>query len=225
MAKRKKEDVVVPEVTVGVIPPKRESVVEIKVYGTAPYCQLKFSEKAKQMMREAQEAGGKRARKKKDARNFEEDYENAMHKSTEGWPGIPAMAFKLAMIRASKLAGFTMSDTRVSVFIEADGIDRDTAEPLVKINGKPEMFISHVRNATGVADLRARALWRKWDATVRIRFNSEVFQPQDIYHLLDRAGSYVGIGEGRADSRRSAGLGYGHFRADGETVKVVNMTV
>jgi hypothetical protein len=38
----------------------------------------------------------------------------------------------------------------------------------------------------------------------------------DIVNLLARMGEQVGIGEGRADSRNSAGLGFGAFKVETE---------
>ena len=51
-----------------------------------------------------------------------------------------------------------------------------------------------------------------WKAKIRIRFDADQFSTQDITNLLARAGEQVGIGEGRPDSKNSAGMGWGCFR-------------
>ena len=93
---------------------------EFKIIGTAPYIQLRFSEKAMNAMREKMELGSQAAKKKaRDARNFDEDFEQAKHISDEGWPGIPASAFRNAMISACRLVGFKMTLAKLSVFVFA----------------------------------------------------------------------------------------------------------
>ena len=69
-----------------------------------------------------------------------------------------------------------------------------------------------VRNDDGSADVRCRPMWDPgWTATVRLRFDADQIDAASVVNLLDRAGAQVGIGEGRNDSRRSAGLGWGSF--------------
>jgi hypothetical protein len=71
-----------------------------------------------------------------------------------------------------------------------------------------------VRNATGVADIRVRPMWREWGANVRVKYDADQFTIQDVTNLMQRVGMQVGIGEGRPDSRDSAGLGWGTFRLE-----------
>jgi hypothetical protein len=192
-------------------PDIRTAVFNIE--GTAPYVQARFSAKAMQAMKDKMLAGsvarGKRARA---ARDFEDDYAQAMHKSTEGWSGIPAGAFRQAMISACRLVGFKMTLAKLSVFVEADGFDAIDGVPLIKLDGVPERTDMAVRNATGVADIRVRPMWRKWKAQVRVQYDADQFTHEDVANLMLRVGTQVGIGEGRPDSRESAGLGWGTFK-------------
>jgi hypothetical protein len=183
-----------------------------KISGTAPYVQARFSGKAMQAMKSKMMAGTvARGKKVREARDFDDDYLQAMHKSAEGWCGIPAGAFRQAMISACRLVGFKMTLAKLSVFIEADGIDEIDGVPLIKLDGVPERIDMAVRNATGVADIRVRPMWRKWGATVRVRYDADQFTADDVANLMSRVGQQVGIGEGRPDSRESAGLGWGTF--------------
>jgi hypothetical protein len=192
-------------------PPKIQKAL-FNIVGTAPYVQARFSGKAMQAMMDKMEAGptaqGKKLRK---ARDFDEDYKNAMHVSTDGWCGIPAGAFRQAMISACRLVGFKMTLAKLSVFVDADGFDKIDGIPLIKLEGKPERTDMAVRNATGVADIRIRPMWRKWSAKVVVNFDADQFTVQDVTNLMQRVGMQVGIGEGRPDSRDSAGLGWGTF--------------
>lgn len=183
------------------------------IVGTAPLVQARFSAKAKQMlmskMADPTSAKGKKVR---DARDFDRDCREAMHITDEGKQGIPAAAFRNAMISACRLIGFKMTLAKLSVFIEGDGFDAVDGIPLVHFDGDWERLDMHTRNATGVVDVRVRPMWRNWGATVRVKFDADQFNLSDVSNLLLRAGTQVGIGEGRPDSKQSAGLGYGTFR-------------
>jgi len=201
-----------------VTPPKLREL-RFPIAGIAPYVQHKFSAKAKAMMRAKQEAGstGKKG-KQREAKDFDAAYKGAMHISEEGWHGIPASAFRAAMISACRLIGFRMTLAKLCVSVIADGFDADDNTPLVKITkGEPHYNELHVRLETGVADIRPRPMWNPgWEAVVRIMFDADQFTPTDVTNLLARVGLQVGIGEGRPDSKKSAGMGWGLFKIVGE---------
>lgn len=185
-----------------------------RIRGTAPYVQNRFSQKAQDQMHETQAAGStSRKGKKRDPKDFDAVYKGAQHISTEGWHGIPAPAFRNAMISACRTVGFQMTKAKLAVFIEPDGFDHIDSTPLVKITkGEPHLHETVGRNATGVVDLRVRPMWDPgWEAEVRIRFDADMFTLADVANLMVRVGLQVGVGEGRADSRQSAGQGWGHF--------------
>jgi hypothetical protein len=199
------------------ISPPNIKTARFRIIGTSPLMTGSFGSKAQNAMREKHEAGStagsKRTRK---ARDFQADYESAKYISEEGWIGAPAGAFRTAMIDCCRLVGYKMTNAKLSIFVEADGYQEQTLKPLVKIIGKPEMNVGPVRNATGVADLRARPLWRKWQVDLRINFDMDQFELQDVTNLLMRAGMQCGIGDGRPNSRESTGIGYGLWRVQGE---------
>lgn len=199
------------------IRPPNMQIAQFRIIGTAPYMQARFSQKAMLAMQSKHEQGSRSKKgKAREARNFKDDYQNAMHKSADGWVGIPAGAFRNAMISACRLCGFKMTLGKLSIFVIADGLDVVDGTPLVKINGKPEMSLMPVRNATGVCDIRARPLWREWSATVSVRYDADQLSLEDTTNLLARVGVQVGIGEGRPDSKESAGIGYGLFDIEGK---------
>lgn len=189
--------------------------VEFTLTGTAPYVQNRFSNKAEIMATQAQGSTGKKGRQRT-AKDFEALYEAAKHRSPEGWCGIPAPSFRAAMISACRLVGFQMTRAKLSLFVLADGLDED-GSPIVRIEGEPEMHTAHVRNETGVVDIRARPMWRKWSCKLRIRYDADQFTATDIANLLLRAGMQVGIGEGRPDSKKSlTGMGWGTWSIESE---------
>ena len=194
------------------IKPANIQTAEFNIKGTAPYVQARFSGKAMQAMMTKMAAGSTASKSRaKPARDFDDDYRQAMHISTEGWYGIPAGAFRQAMISACRLVGFKMTLAKLSVFVHADGFDKIDGIPLIRLEGTPERTDMAVRNATGVADIRVRPMWREWSAKVRVKYDADQFTLQDVTNLMQRVGMQVGIGEGRPDSRESAGLGWGTF--------------
>jgi hypothetical protein len=106
-------------------------------------------------------------------------------------------------------------------FVHADGYSKPDAlgatYGLVRIiKGKPHMDVRPARNADGSADIRSRPMWNPgWRAKVTITFDGDMFRVEDIANLLHRAGLQVGIGEGRPDSPKSCGMGWGTFRLVG----------
>ncbi len=184
------------------------------IRGTAPYIQNKFSQKAIGIIKETQLAGSTAKKgKKREPKDFQSCYEGAMHKSEDGWHGIPASAFRNALVSACRVAGFQMTRAKLTVFIEADGFDPADMTPLVRITkGEPQYFESYVRLDQGGADLRARPMWAPgWEALVRVKFDADMFKLEDVANLLMRVGMQVGIGEGRPDSPKSTGQGWGLF--------------
>jgi len=186
--------------------------VEIVVEGTAPLVVNKFSNKAREMMKASQEAGKTKAKKAKEGKDFMECFNQARHIAEAGWDGVPCVTFRHAMVDACRLVGFPMTKAKIGFFIESDGIDKDEGTGLVKIiGGDPEYSEMPVRNQTGVADIRARPMWRKWSCNVRITFDAGMFSDEDIANLLMRAGMQCGICEGRPSSP-SGGMGWGLFK-------------
>lgn len=194
-----------------VIRPLNMQTISLRLVGTAAYLQLRFSEKARKAMAEKMKTGSLARTRNKAARDFEADYEASMYVTADGRHGIPASAFRNAAIDACRLVGFPMTKAKCSIFSLADDADVFDGTPLVYIDGDPRPNEMTVSNATGVADIRVRARWESWAATIRLRFDADQFKVDDVVNLIARAGVQIGIGEGRPNSRNSFGLGLGTF--------------
>lgn len=188
-------------------------VLEFLITGTAPLMQARFSEKARQKMHDTQAAGSTaKSKKVREPRDFEGDFRGAMHVSSEGWIGVPAAAFRNACIDVCRMVNFKMTHAKMSIFTLADGFDKVDGQPLVKlIADEPEKTEMACRNANGGTDLRVRPLWREWSIRLRMRYDADQFTASDVANLLERAGTQVGIGEGRPFSKMSNGMGFGTF--------------
>ena len=190
-------------------------VAHFRVIGTAPYVQHKFSDKARKQIMQTQAAGSTaKSKRKREAKDFNQVYEDAKHIGANGKLGIPATSFRNAMIEACRGAGFVMTKARMSVFVEHDFLDATEGTGLVEIHGKPRKHEGYARNETGVVDIRVRPMWEQWHADVRVEYDADQFTATDVGNLLLRAGKQIGIGEGRPYSKKSNGMGWGTFTVE-----------
>lgn len=189
-----------------------------RIRGTAPYVQGKFNEDALNTMKAKQQAGSTAQKgAKRSAKDFQRCFEQSYRQTKEGWYGIPTSAIRNAMIDACRLVGFKMTHMKQAINVIPHGFDKDDGMSLVKVTkGKPRYCEHAVKNATGVADIRVRAMYDPgWEADVAISFDADVFTIADVGNLLSRAGAQVGIGHGRPASPKSGGMGWGTFEFAG----------
>lgn len=203
---------------VAVIQPANLVRATLRIRGTAPIVQEKFSFKARQKMM-ADMATPKAEKKGKGARpprNYDEDFNGAQHKTVAGWIGIPCTALRAAMIDACRTVNLVMTKAKMSVFVLPDGFDAEDGTPLVRLQSPapPERTEMLVRNDNGSADIRIRPMWREWWADVTVEFDADMISPESVVNLLDRAGRQVGIGGGRPFSKNSVGQGWGTFTVE-----------
>ena len=183
------------------------------VKGTAPLVIHRFSAKTKAQMKAKMEEGKSASSKKnREAKSADVSYEESRYRAKEGWDGFHAASIRNAMISACRLVNFKMTLAKLSIFVIEDG--RDATEPqipLIRIIGKAVKQEDMARVETGQPYITVRAAYHDWSAIVRIRWDKDQFSVDDITNLLARVGQQVGIGEGRPDSKNSAGMGWGLF--------------
>ena len=184
------------------------------IRGLSPLVIHRFSAKTKQQMKDTMEAGSTaRGKKVREAKSTDQTYMEARYRSAKGWDGFHAGAIRQALISACRLVGFKMTLAKLSVFVEADGVDAQEPQvPLIRIYGTPTKQEDMARVATGAPYVTVRAAYHDWSAAVRIRYDADQFTLQDVTNLMSRVGCQVGIGEGRPDSKNSAGMGWGSTR-------------
>ncbi len=192
--------------------PKMETAV-FEIKGTSPLVVHRFSKKTKdkiiaEMMGICTSVKGT----KREPLNPEAEYNSARYISPDGWDGFNASAIRCAMISACRICGFPMTKAKLALFVVEDGRDRDEPQySLIRIYGKPRMAQDFGRLDNGSVCPIHRPCYDEWSAKIRIRFDAELFTLTDVSSLLMRVGIQVGIGEGRHDSRKSSGMGWGCF--------------
>lgn len=192
------------------ITPPNFKILPIRVDGTAPLMLHKFSEKMRKQIEHKQTAKDT-TRQKRAPKDYKEEFNNARYRARVGnWDGIPAGAFRAAMIAACRrVEGLPMTQAKGAFFIIAHGRDETDGTPLIKIIGKPVHDTRPVRLESGVADMRNRPRYDKWSCDLQIQFDADLLSANDVANLLARAGATVGVGELRPQGPNSYGGDFG----------------
>lgn len=195
------------------IKPPNFGTATFELRGVAPLVVHRFSAKTKNEMKQKMETGKAAGNKKnREAKSTDTTYQEARYISREGWDGVHAGAFRNALISACRLVGYKMTLAKLSLFVLADGWDKQEPQiPLVRIYGEPVKQEDMARVETGQPYVTVRAAYHDWRIKLRVRWDADQFTLPDVANLLSRVGLQVGIGEGRPDSKRSAGMGWGLF--------------
>jgi hypothetical protein len=176
------------------------------IRGTSPIIMHQWSEKAKSMMRDKQQAGKKT--RERELRKPEDEAEAATYRTEGGDVGIPAMAFKSSILTAAhKDIGIEKTLVRKALFLicKDPGLViafSECDEPIVRED--------MVRVGMGAADLRYRPEFRNWKCVVELEIDAELLQAGDVLALIGRAGFGVGLCEWRPEK----GGEFGRYEVD-----------
>lgn len=171
--------------------------LRIPIIGTSPLIVHRWNDKAKRQMLDAQQ--GKK--KVKEIRDPEADYQSSLYRidkddGTETF-GFPVLGFKAATIGAARFydKSVTMTSLRQCMFFRGVMTKADSQQ-LVEINGSHVMREDIVRVGQGT-DLRYRAMFPEWSATLSVTYVSTALDKSSILSLVDAGGMGVGVGEWR----------------------------
>lgn len=174
----------------------------LQIVGLTPLIPHKWAEKAISQMRSKQSGEAVAPLPPKEAQN--EAYQ-ATYWLPDGRPGMPATAFKAAMVGACRLFDQPpMVMAKVLFYVEGEG-----PEQLVPIDCESiEMREDLPRNSNGNPDLRYRNQLVNWSATLVIRYIASRISEASIVALVDAAGK-GGVGDWRPSAPKSATGMYG----------------
>jgi len=200
---------------------RQTAIVDIE--GTAPLIVQQWSEKARQMMLDAQQ--GRKAPKV--SKNPEQDYLDSMYrfKGTDRSQvapltshGVPTMALKTATVeggaRAFGTKSVKMTELRQCLTFLPDGVGADGLQlSRLIITDESIMREDMVRVGMGTADIRYRATYLDWAVRLRVEFMPNLIDLDSIVALID-AGGGNGIGEWRPEKNGP----FGTYRVAGEAL-------
>lgn len=172
--------------------PIEQEILDIEIKGKTPLIVHAWSQKAKQMMLDAQQG----VKKVKQLRDPAADYESSIYYLADGRQGVPATAIKSATIGGARFfkGAVTMAALKPVLYVHAD----DPSTGLIAVTGTPRPREDMVRVGMGTADLRYRAEYPDWSARIRVEFAPHMIDAASVVALVD-AGGRVGIGEWRPE--------------------------
>jgi len=179
----------------------------VPLVGTSPLIVHRFGDKARRQIEDKQQ---KKAKTAKAPRDPEADFLASLYPmpgheaGAEGAIyGFPASAFKNSAVDAcSFISGLTKVLARGAFHIQEE------TGGLVQLEYKRlAQRCDTVTIAMGTRDLRYRAEFSGWKATLRVQYNAAVISPEQIINLYNVAGFSIGVGEWRPQRDGS----YGRF--------------
>lgn len=204
MAKRKED--VLDSAIVGI----QEITLTLQGRPGSPLVIHAFAEKAKQDIRDKQQ---KKAKKIKEERKPEEEFEAAKYVDAEGRECAPITALKKSIITsATAFDDLTKVALRQAIFVDSVASPGSSLVPIELHDGTPavgRMREDAVTIGMGTRGLAYRPEYREWQLRVRIEFNPRLVSEAQLIALVDQSGWGVGICEGRPE--RSSALGWGRF--------------
>lgn len=169
-----------------------------------------FAEKAKQEIRDKQQ---KKAKKAKEQRDPEAEYQAAKYIDANGRECAPITALKKAIITAATaFDDVTKVGLRQAVFVDSVVAPGAAYVPIEDHSGNPIKGVMREDAVTigiNTRGLTYRPEYRVWQLRVSIEFNPRIVSKEQLLALVDQAGWGVGICEGRPE--RSSALGWGRF--------------
>lgn len=167
------------------------------VIGDSPLLSHAFSERAiDEMLSKRMKIDLKTVRK---PTNPEEEFKSSLYYTHKGECGIPAVAFKEAMVGACRLVdGLSMQKARSLFFVLGD---------ILKIYGSaPRMRRDIVRLNGKSADVRFRGEYTKWAVKLAIKSHAGGLSTTQLLGLLQLAGYTCGVGDWRPEKGGSMGM-------------------
>lgn len=207
------------------IPKLRVRTIEVKIVSKSPLIVHAWSEKAVRMMLDKQMGVSSAGRQKK---NPVEDFKGSLYylPNKAGF-GIPAPAFKAAMVGAANDVDMVMTEVRRAIHVSsyyvpiiADPLpeelwsedDREYAKQIkFEHSFGCSMRRDMVRLDSGVADVRFRGSWPVWKCALQIEYNEAVVSAEQVVNLVNAAGYGSGVCEWRPSSPKNRSGEFGRF--------------
>ena len=171
----------------------------------------RFSEKAKQEIRDKQQ---KKAKKAKEERRPVEEFAAAKVVDDQGRECVPVTALKKAIISAATaFDDLTKVALRQAVFVFPTDDPASMLVPIELYDG--EQAVGEMREDAVTIGMNTRGLsyrpeYKEWQLRVSINYNPRLVSQEQLLALIDQAGWGVGICEGRPE--KSSALGWGRFQ-------------
>lgn len=190
-----------PEVkqTIVSIPQIDLGTTKYKIECKSPLLMDKFPEEVKKQIEDKQT--GKKQLKKQN-REIDKEIESAVHKTSDGTIGYPAIGFKSGLIEATSFIGDKFFSKRLLRGIQIV----NAVEGLVPINFKKRDILVHsIKSNT-----KHTPQFHDWDCELVIQYDKNNISAEDLATLINYAGFYFGVG--MWSPRCKSGGSYGMYQ-------------
>jgi hypothetical protein len=168
----------------------------VPIVGVTPLIVNRWDEKAKKKMLDEM-MGIKNPKRPKDP---DAEYLASMYHTKEGGYGFPVVGFKAAIVSAARFYGKEVSMVRLRQCLFLTGIpSHDDKQLLTPIVGVPRSREDAVTVGMKGRDLRYRAEFLEWEATLDVTYITSMLDGNSVLSLIDAAGRGVGVGEWRPE--------------------------
>lgn len=170
----------------------------LSIVGISPLLTHAWDEKSKEQMRAKQQKQAKMAKAAKDPVAC---FNGAKYLDLEGRDCVPVLAFKNAIVSASRFIGkeLPMTVLRGALFVRGQTRNAKGEDLIVLEFERCEMREDMVRVGMGTADMRYRPEYHGWKVKLPIEYNENVVSLAQIVNLVRLAGFSVGICEWRPE--------------------------
>jgi len=172
------------------IPAINLAKMTVSIVGQTPLLTNRFGERTMEVIEAKQQ---KKAKAPKEARNPQQEFEDACHLIRPGVYGFPAGGIKKALV----VAGGRFADEKMT---HLRGILNPVGD-LIEISAPPPtMRKDAVRLQGGITSIAYRPQFMPWSMEIPIIYNASLIGEAQILNLFQIAGFAVGIGAWRPES-------------------------
>lgn len=215
------------------VPQLELRTIKLQVVGKTPLIVHAWSQKAVRMMLDKQMGIASKGKEKKCPLA---EFKGARYLTGDGRFGVPAPAFKACAVTASNSVELKMTQMRQAFHVNYYTIPVTGPEMTPKHPDWSEwdekyakdlkeehkngigMRMDLVRLETGVADIRFRPWWPKWECELEVEYNPRMISLEQLVNLFRSGGYGVGICEWRPSAPVCRSGEFGRF--DCKTLEV-----
>lgn len=186
-----------------VVPRLKLNILRVGVKGTTPLLMDRFPESVREQILEKQRGLTKG---KKQLRDLDLEFNNALHRIDKENMGFPAQGFKSAMIESTSFVGSKDFSKKLLKGIQ---IINSVGNDLIPIKYSKISKLTHYPKG---GNTKISPMFENWSCELVIQYDANNISPQDLVNLLNYAGFYYGIG--MWSPRAKCGGKYGMYEVD-----------
>jgi len=167
------------------VPKLNLGALKVQIKGNTPLLIDRFPENTRKQILDKQTG---KTQGKKQIRNIDIEYENAIHRLPNRKIGFPAQGFKSAMIESTSFVGskdFSKKLLKGIQIMNSEGND------LIPVKYKKISKLTHYPKG---GNTKISPMLEDWECELVIQYDQNNISPQDLVNLLNYAGFYYGIG-------------------------------